>query len=309
MSEPISLGQTNIQANEITLRKSTIKYDSLPASNANNSISLPESSDTTGVTKNGNKQNAGQVVSGIVESANSLVGAYGNLTSTVKNLTGLSLPDVNSVPIIGNVLSGLNAITDIGSTLSSGQYGARVQADSTNPQPGAFKWVERETEPGDFISYDSVLLFVGEPIYADNPKGSVFTPLGLCEQFTIATSVQVTTLQELRCEEQIVLPGKTQPVNITISRFCGKWANLLNRLHGIKDDLSWNMSNQYDGMRKLFGLYCIVMDTSRRNIVHSFYVERCAIEQISFGITAGQIQVIESCGIKAGRIIDPNYQK
>lgn len=311
----ISLSNTNIPSVSLGLPSQspdTIKLNS----NTNTTVSLPSKEATkTTKTKTGSKGSVEDTVNKISSTANKLAGEFSKFTSKVSQLTS---GVINMLPAqyrsnAADALKVLNTGTDVLETLSAGQNGSHVQISSANPQPEAFKWVEQESIPADFVSYDSVLIFAGEPIYKDNPIGSTFIPLGFCQNFNISGSNNVLTVQELRCEEQIVLPGKTMPVNINIARLCGDWRNLLSRLHITDTENAnklpkWTYSMQYKGMRNLFGLLVMVMDTSRREIISQFYIERCAVQSWSWGMSAGSMQILDNVNIIAGRIIDPAYQ-
>lgn len=308
MSSTDSANNTNING-LVSVTDKGISFGDVKYNNMTVTLPDPETAAKPKDTKSASQviTEAGNKISDSVVSANRLIGGYSSLVTKVNQLTGLNLPTIKSGSPIAKILDAGNKINNATSTILNNQYGERVQSDSVNPQPGAFKWAEEESIPGDFISYDSVLLFTGAPLYKDNAIGERFKTLGYCQNFNISSGVQVTTIQELRCEEQLVFPGKTQPINISMNRLCGVWSNLPNRLHGNTTRRAWNCSLQYDNMRDLFGLYVLVLDTSRRNVVSSFYVERCAITAWQFGVAAGNYQVLENCSIIGGRIIDTSH--
>lgn len=301
------VNNTNIKADDGVISLTGEKYDlyTFSTSGMLPSTPLPDKSAAQSKTKHGTNPSPDAIAQGVAD-FNTGLGAYSSLVTKVKQMTGLNLPDVASTKLVKSLTKLGNTYTDITGTLANNQNGSRILTDNTNPQPGAFKWVEFESEPRDFVSYDSVLLFVGEPLWADNDAKKTFTPLGACQNFSMNAGVNITAIQELRCEEQIIIPGKTQPTNINISRLCGIWSNLINRVHNIDTQLEWNYGLHYKGMRDLFGLYVLVLDTSRRNIITSFYVERCALTAFQLGISAGSYQIVEGISITAGRIVDPN---
>lgn len=239
------------------------------------------------------------------------LGTYSKYTQLLKDKTGIKLPSVSSNSLIGGVANLANKIADTYSSITAentdeaGTNAFNTLIDNINPQPAAFKWVELQTTPGAFVSYDSVIIFTGAPLYRDNEIGKKFTPLGICQNFSMSSAVNITTIQELRCEEQLIIPGKTQPIQVQISRILGRWSNLIEALHNNKAN-KWNYSLQYDGARNLFGLYVMVLDTSRQSIVSQFYLERCAISNFGMNISAGTMQIYDNIGIIAGRIIDPS---
>lgn len=176
----------------------------------------------------------------------------------------------------------------------------RVQYSNVNPEVGAFKWVEMETTPDSFATSDSVLLFAGKPLYADNATGEEFVPIGLCQGFNFNVGLTVQAFKELRCEENIIYPGKSQPGNLSMARLCGTHASLTNRLHILP---GWNYGTHSKAVKPLFGLMVMFLSPSRANTISVMYFERCAITSANLAVSAGNFQVIDNVSIMFGRCI------
>ena len=157
-----------------------------------------------------------------------------------------------------------------------------------------------ETTPENFATADSVLLFAGESLYSNLNTGAELVPIGLCQNWQFSSSINVTTFKELRCEENIVIPGKSQAGSMTMGRLCGTYSSLTNRLHILPD---WNYSTQSLAMKPLFGLMAMFLTPSREQSISTLYFERCAITSISMGLNAGSYQILDNVGIVYGRCI------
>ena len=238
-----------------------------------------------------------------------LTGAYNTITKTQ------SLPEA-----VGAVLGAVDTIK----ALTGKNNTTHVQGSNVDVEKGAFKWAEMMTEPESFATSDSALIFAGDPYYLNNTLTQTLVPIGMCQGFSYSGGVNVTPIHELRCEELIVLPGKTQPGQITISRLCGDYASLVNRLHGIgrgrmTDDATalgnvlgvdmsagWNFSTHTDTFRSLFGLLVVFYSERRSKQLASLYFERCAITNVSLGVQAGSYQILDNVSIVCGRCINPD---
>lgn len=238
-------------------------------------------------------------------------GAYNDITRTT------SLPDaVNSA--LGAAYSIFNEIKQTDTNT------AHAQTNNVNANMGSFKWAEMETIPDSFATSDAAIIFAGDPYYMNNMLTSQLVPIGMCQGFSYASSVNVVPIHELRCEEIVVLPGKTQPGQITMTRFCGDYASLVNRVHGVtgpkSEDLTsavlygvnvdanagWNFSGQSSTFRSLFGLLVVFYNERRNGQFASLYFERCAITGVSFNLQAGNYQVLDAINIVCGRCINPD---
>ena len=247
-------------------------------------------------------------VGNIGSGANDLKKSYSNLRSTLNDATGglIKLPAASDTAV-GQLL---NKVIGVGTAANSilkilGLEGiageeTHVQYSNTNPETGAFKWVEMETTPDSFATPDSVLLFAGKPLYSDNATGEEFVPIGLCQGFNFNVGLTVQAFKELRCEENIIYPGKSQPGNLGISRLCGTHASLSNRLHITP---GWNYSTHSTSMKPLFGLMAMFMSPSRANTIAVLYFERCAITNANVNVQAGNYQVLDNVNILFGRCV------
>jgi len=157
-----------------------------------------------------------------------------------------------------------------------------------------------ETTPDSFATADSMLLFAGDPIYANLDIGAELVPIGLCQQFSFSSGVNVSTFKELRCEETIVIPGKSLAGSMTISRLCGDYSSLSNRLH---ISPNWNFSTQSTLYKPLFGLMAMFLNPSRNKTISTLYFERCAISSFNVGVSAGNFQILDNLNIVYGRCI------
>ena len=240
--------------------------------------------------------------------ANDLKKSYSTLRSTLNDATGglIKLPAASDTGV-GKLL---NKVIGVGSAANSilkilGLEGVageetHVQYSNTNPETGAFKWVEMETTPDSFATPDSVLLFAGKPLYSDNATGEEFVPIGLCQGFNFNVGLTVQAFKELRCEENIIYPGKSQPGNLSMARLCGTHASLTNRLHILP---GWNYGTHSKSVKPLFGLLVMFLSPSRANTISVMYFERCAITSANLAVSAGNFQVMDNVSIMFGRCI------
>ena len=248
-------------------------------------------------------------VSKITQDVNSLKSSYNTLSKTISQSTGglIKLPGLsNSVKSklkaldrVGTHVNNILAILGLSSSGVAGEA-SRVQSSNSNANTGSFKWVELETTPESFATADSVLIFAGDPLYANMDIGEELVPIGLCQGFSFSASLNVIPFKELRCEETIIYPGKSQPGNITLNRLCGTYSNLANRLHILP---GWNYSVQSGDFKKLFGLMVMFLTPGRQNSISTLYFERCAINNFSVGVTANSFQVMDNMSITYGRCI------
>lgn len=257
-------------------------------------------------------QQAGNFLSGvsnIAKDANSLKSSYNTLSQAISQGTGglIKLPKLSksvssklkALDRVGTHVDNILAILGLSNNGVAGEA-SRVQSSNANANVGSFKWVELETTPESFATADSVLIFAGDPLYANMDIGEELVPIGLCQGFSFSASLNVIPFKELRCEETIIYPGKSQPGNITLSRLCGTYSNLANRLHILP---GWNYSVQSGDFKKLFGLMVMFLTPGRQNSITTLYFERCAINNFSVGISANSFQVMDNMSITYGRCI------
>lgn len=176
-----------------------------------------------------------------------------------------------------------------------------VQTSTLNSDKGAFKWLEAFLTPSMFASADSCLLGYGKPIYSSNSQGRDFNVLGFCENISISQGVSVMTLKELRAERTIVIPGKSMPGSITITRLLGDIPNFASKVTGQAGN-KWLMSTQGRTMKQLFGLYIVFYTNDRKKELAAMYAERCAIQNHAIGMQNGQFQLFETVNLVFGKL-------
>lgn len=239
-------------------------------------------------------------------SAGTMLNSYSTVRSTLAGLTGgkVNLPKASQTSL-GGFLTRLNGVGQSAKTIlnilglsATAGNSAHLQASSNDYERGSFRWLEMETTPDSFATADSVLLFASESPVCD--MGNELVPIGLCQGFQFSVGHSVVPFKELRCEENIIYPTKSQPGNMSISRICGNYSNLVTRLH-IKPN--WSFSAHSNDFRQLFGLLAIFASPSRDRTICSLYFERCAITNASMSVSAGNFQVVDNVSIMFGRCV------
>lgn len=241
----------------------------------------------------------------VVNDTTALKNSYNDLRNGISSAT-LGLVKLPKVPLqlnrmlrVGDNVTNILNILGLTNSSVAGEA-AHTQTSSGDANAGAFKWVEMETTPENFATADSVLLFAGESLYSNLNTGAELVPIGLCQNWQFSSSINVTTFKELRCEENIVIPGKSQAGSMTMGRLCGTYSSLTNRLHILPN---WNYSTQSLTMKPLFGLMAMFLTPSREQAISTLYFERCAITSVSMGLNAGSYQILDNVGIIYGRCI------
>lgn len=241
----------------------------------------------------------------VVNDTTALKNSYNDLRNGISSAT-LGLVKLPKVPLqlnrmlrVGDNVTNILNILGLTNSSIAGEA-AHTQTSSGDANTGAFKWVEMETTPENFATADSVLLFAGESLYSNLNTGAELVPIGLCQNWQFSSSINVTTFKELRCEENIVIPGKSQAGSMTMGRLCGTYSSLTNRLHILPN---WNYSTQSLTMKPLFGLMAMFLTPSREQTISTLYFERCAITSVSMGLNAGSYQILDNVGIIYGRCI------
>lgn len=248
-------------------------------------------------------------VSAVANDINSLKSSYYNLSKTVSKNTGglVKLPTLSTsassklktIDRVGMHVDNILTILGLSNSGIAG-IGSNVQVSNTNVASGSFKWVEMETTPESFATADSVLIFAGDPLYSNLDTGAELVPIGMCQGFSFSSGVSVVPFKELRCEENIIYPGKSQPGAISMTRLCGAYSNLANRLHILP---GWNYSTQSGDFKKLFGLMVMFLTPGRQNSISTLYFERCAVTSFNVGVSASNYQIMDNLNIMYGRCI------
>lgn len=190
-----------------------------------------------------------------------------------------------------------------GSTGSDGAYSTAVreQTQSVGADKAAFRWVEKFVTPDMFATPDSCLVGYGEPIRGANDAGSNFNLIGFCQNFTVNTGNNVVTFKELRNESTIVIPTKSLPGTISITRLLGYMPDFIST---VSKGTKWSMDPQSKRFKKLFGLVLIFMSPSRKDTFCTLYAERCAVQSATVQVQAGQMEMAQSIQIAFGRLLD-----
>lgn len=241
----------------------------------------------------------------VFSDANSLRSSYNNLRAGISSATlGLvKLPQVslslNRALRAGNNVTNILNILGLTDSSVAGEASHTVTS-SSGVETGPFKWVEMETTPESFATADSVLLFAGDALYSNMEAGAELVPIGLCQNWQFSSGINVLNFKELRCEENIIIPGKSQPGSMSIGRLCGTYSSLTNRLHILPN---WDYSTQSTTMKPLFGLMAMFLSPSREQTIATLYFERCAVTSVSMGVNANSYQILDNVGIVYGRCV------
>ena len=268
--------------------------------------------------------NLGDLLSDGLDDLGGISKAVQNYNSTIKKYTGSTsiFPSMDSGTaattkqsggfLSGDVLS-LNGVGALGgygtSTTSSATTDAAthttgapsVQSQLVGAQSGAFKWVEQYVSPSMFATAESCLLGYGLPIKSANSAGSNFNLLGFCQDVSINVGASVVTFKELRCEHTRVIPTKSTPGSITITRVLGNMPDFLSAVIG---GSGWKFNSQAVDFKQLFGLAIVFMTSGRTKTLSTLYAERCAIQNISIPIQAGNFQLVQNITIVFDKLID-----
>lgn len=180
-----------------------------------------------------------------------------------------------------------------------------IASSAKNP----FSWVEQYIKPSMFATPDSVLIgFVNNPIKGSGDIGSDVPLLGMCENISINTGINIVTLKELRTERTIIIPSKSAPGSINISRMLCLGANFARTIGnftiGGSGDKKWRLNSQSPDMKQLFGLWIIFLTADRSNTISSVFAERCAIQSVSINVQAGQTNLYEGMNITFDKLVD-----
>ena len=250
----------------------------------------------------------------ITSDVNSVVKSLQSLGATVdigkKNSSALGtrsiIPGISGVKDIlsGSTTTGTESTsgdTTTGSSISNTSDSGRAVTTRTQAEKGAFKWVEQFVTPDMFATAESCLIGYSVPIKGAAAAGDDFKLLGFCENLTINTGVSVVALKELRSERNLIIPTKSTPGSISISRLLGGMPSFVSTVSG---GTGWTMDSRSSSMKKLFGLVLIFMSPSRKDTFTTLYAERCAVQSVSIPVQAGQFQLYESVQIVFDRIVD-----
>lgn len=248
-------------------------------------------------------QNAAKQVNTVRADSNVLVKSYDSIRDTTIGLTG----GLVKLPPASNILSKLSnnsgALKTVLKALGLGDYIGdinHVLISSAEADKGDFKWVEMTTTPDSFASAEHTIIFAGEPIYANNTTGREFVPIGMCQGFQFSSSIGVTPLKELRCEENYIIPGKAGVGTLVLSRFLGNYPSLSKRVHL---ESGYGFNTQSASIKPLFGILLMFLNPSREKTISTLYFERCSIQSVGANINASDYSIVESISVTYGKCI------
>ena len=168
----------------------------------------------------------------------------------------------------------------------------------------AFSWVERYITPSMFATPDSVLIgFLNAPLKAGSGVGTEIPLLGMCENLSINQANNVVTLKELRSERTIIIPSKSQPGSISVTRLLGLGPNFIRAIGGYTDN-KWRMNMQNVDSKQLFGMIIVFLTADRTATISTLYAERCTIQSSNINIQGGQTCLMENVSILFDRLVD-----
>ena len=175
---------------------------------------------------------------------------------------------------------------------------------TTQSATNAFNWVERYITPSMFATPDSVLIgFLNTPLKANSSIGAEIPLLGMCESFSISQANNVVTLKELRSERTIIIPSKSQPGSISITRLLGLGPNFI-RAVGNYSDNKWRMNMQNVDSKQLFSIVIMFLTADRTQTISTLYAERCTVQSSSISVQGGQTCLMENVNILFDRLVD-----
>lgn len=175
---------------------------------------------------------------------------------------------------------------------------------TTQSATSAFNWVERYITPSMFATPDSVLIgFLNTPLKSSSSIGAEIPLLGMCESFSVNQANNVVTLKELRSERTIIIPSKSQPGSISISRLLGMGPNFI-RAVGNYSDNKWRMNMQNVDSKQLFSIVIMFLTADRSQTISTLYAERCTIQSSNINVQGGQTCLMENVNILFDRLID-----
>lgn len=188
-------------------------------------------------------------------------------------------------------------------TLASAATSDLINTTTQNAE-NAFHWVQTYIDPVMFATSDSVLVgFLNAPIKDSGVDSSAVPLLGMCENINISMSNNIVTLKELRGERTILIPGKSQPGSISISRMLAYMPNFMRTVGGYSDK-SWRFDMQNTDSKQLFGLFLVFRSSDRTQTLSTLYAERCALQASNISMQAGQSFLLENLNILFDRLVD-----
>lgn len=176
-----------------------------------------------------------------------------------------------------------------------------IQTSTTSAYRGALKFVQAAISPSMFATPDSALIFVVPPVASAYINYKDYTLLGMCESFGISHSTNFTVFKEYRCEETFILPQKSGPGNLSLTRLQGAYPNLMATCLGTT---GWKSDRSTRTSKKLFGIMVVYLDAGRTSELGTMYFERCANISSNSVVQAAGLALHENVSITFGRVRD-----
>lgn len=194
-----------------------------------------------------------------------------------------------------------NTPTSVEAYKANLEKGSNVQKTTNGAAKNPFSWVEKIVTPSMFASPDHCVIAIGPPLACLASGTSDYTLLGMCESFGFNLQNNVYTYKELRSERTIVIPLKSAPGQLSLTRMMGAFSNFRGAVSGAN---RWMVNNQARSYKKLFGMIVIFMTAHRADTIASLYFERCAITNVGVTVPAGDFKISESVSIVFDRVLD-----
>lgn len=222
-------------------------------------------------------------------------------------------PKVNS--LISAPPKAIN-VEDIPDSINSGTKGTQIHPNiykppgvttyETGKRPKATGWLEEYIDPTMFASGDACIITIGASKKEKNEDGSLGKILGFCNNASFNISNAVITIKELRAERTIIIPGKAQPGQLSLSRLVCKGDTVTNFLGIVskESDRKLRFDNQLRISKKPFGIGIVLLSSIGQKELSTVYIEECAISNISVPIAANTYALYENVGITFNRIRD-----
>ena len=180
--------------------------------------------------------------------------------------------------------------------------GTEVQSSNTRFEAAAFKWLELYATPSMFATADSAIVLVSKaPVTELITSDSDLRVLGFVSGFSFSTSTGVVSFSELRNEGNVIIPTKSNPGSLSLSRVLGSWENFAGRMMGVN---KWAFNNQGRGHKSLFTIVVMYMTPRRTDTIGVLAFEKCFITGQSSGMQAGQFLLVENMSIIFDKVVD-----
>lgn len=206
-----------------------------------------------------------------------------------------------STSVLGSYIAGSNAVDPTEAYVPPAKAEPMHQVTTASAAGAAFRWVGDVVSPAMFANADSTLLFAVPVVASKFDPVANYALLGMCQSFNFNIGTRVFTYKELRGEHTIIIPQKSDPGSMSITRMLGGCANFNAAVAG---GSCWAWDNQSRVNKQLFGIMAVYLNTPRESTLGGLYFERCAIRNNSSGMQKGEFILYESIDIVFDRVID-----